>query len=347
MMEINGDLCHTLLSKNMPRKLSFNEKNDFSEWKKEVKEKFYNLLGIGEIERNVCPLNVQIEKEEKKDGYRKIRFVFESEKNSLVPCYLLIPDIGKKKYPVAITLQGHSSGFHNSIGEPKNEEENEYALGRGQFAVQAVRRGFVALAIEQRAMGERMTKRHEFDSLMCSFTTLTAFALGRTVIGERVWDVSKAIDALSQFSECDTDKILITGNSGGGTVSYYAACYDERIKLSIPSCSFCAYEASIMDIYHCACNYIPCIGKWFETEDLSCLIAPRKLTIIAGLEDKIFPIDGVRKSYGTVQKIYEKAGATDNCRLIETPKGHYWCEDIVWDAIGEECEKTGWRKRSS
>ena len=45
--------------------------------------------------------------------------------------------------------------------------------------------------------------------------------------GERMWDVSKAIDALAEFPKCDTDKIFITGNSGGGTMSFYAACYDE------------------------------------------------------------------------------------------------------------------------
>ena len=33
----------------------------------------------------------------------------------------------------------------------------------------------------------------------------------------------------------------------------------------------------------------------------------------------------------------------DLCRIVETPKGHYWCEDIVWQAINEECEKLGWR----
>ena len=42
--------------------------------------------------------------------------MFESENDSFVPCYLLIPDTSKEKYPVAITLQGHTTGFHNSVG---------------------------------------------------------------------------------------------------------------------------------------------------------------------------------------------------------------------------------------
>ena len=86
---------------------------------------------------------------------------FESEKGEFVPCYLLIPDTGKEKYPVAITLQGHSTGFHNSIGVVKYEQDEAYQP-RGQFAIQTVKNGFIALAIEQRGMGERRpSARHQ------------------------------------------------------------------------------------------------------------------------------------------------------------------------------------------
>jgi hypothetical protein len=74
-------------------------------------------------------------------------------------------------------------------------------------------------------------------------------------------------------------------------------------------------------------------------QDLACLIAPRNILVIAGKEDEIFPIEGVRKGFETVKKIYEKENVEDNCRLVETPKGHWWCEDIVWNAINEEMAK--------
>ena len=79
-------------------------------------------------------------------------------------------------------------------------------------------------------------------------------------------------------------------------------------------------------------------------QDLACLIAPRTLTLVAGKEDGSFPIDGVRAGFDVVRKIYEKEKATDNCRLVETPKAHWWCEDIVWDTIKEEMVKLGWYK---
>ncbi len=343
MQKIRGDLCHEYLCESLQAKLQFQEQTNFAQWQTQLRDKLQELVGLNSIRENACPLQVTVENETQKEGYKQIRFVFESEKGAFVPCYLLIPDTGKEKYPVAITLQGHSSGFHNSIGEPKTEAEKEYALGRGQFAVQAVERGFAALAIEQRAMGERVTDRHDFSAMMCLFTAMTALQLGRTVVGERIWDVSCAINALQKFPVCDLDKIFITGNSGGGTAAFYAACLDKRIRFSVPSCSFCSYKTSIMDTYHCTCNYVPHALEWFEMQDLAGLIAPRALVAVTGVEDPIFPIEGVRNAFEKVRRIYEKAGAKENCRLVETPKAHWWCEDIVWQSIEGEVQRLGWR----
>lgn len=329
MRNIDGNECHVSLMTRKKPKLSYDGMRDYAEWKARIKEKFLELIGISSIEQNAGSMNWEIEEDKKMDGYRRIRFVFESEVDTYVPCYLLIPDTGKEKYPLAICLQGHSTGFHNSIGIVKFEQDVSYQP-RGAFGLQAVKEGYIALCIEQRAMGERKPKYPEFN---CGFAACNAFMLGRTLIGERVWDISRAIDLMVNFPEVDMEKILITGNSGGGTASYYAACYDERIGLSVPSCAFCPYESSTMKILHCGCNCIPRAYENFEMQDLACLIAPRKLIVIAGKEDEIFPIEGVRSGYKAVKAIYEKCGVEDNCRLVETPKAHWWCEDIVWGTI--------------
>ena len=339
-LSVDPDLCHELLAKKTTPALSFDRSRDYNAWKKELKEKFVGLTGLSEIEKNACPLNVRVEYEEEKDGYRLIRFLFDSEAGETVPCYLLLPNDGKETHPVAITLQGHSTGFHNSIGVAK-EAGDEADLPRVAFALQAVKNGFAALAIEQRGMGERRSrlsygKENKYYPRfhMCAVDSLRSILLGRTIIGERVWDVSKAIDALSYFSgSLDLDNVLVTGNSGGGTISYYAACYDERIKLSVPSCSFCPYYESILSVEHCACNYIPSAYRIFDMQDLAALIAPRGLIVVAGAIDAIFPIEGVRRGFDIVKKIYSAAGAKDNCELIETPNGHFWRDDMVWSAI--------------
>lgn len=340
---INTELCHDILVQKIVPKLAYTKECDYTEWKDTLKEKFYELTGLNDIPENTCPLNIQIEWEEDKGTHKMLRFTFDSEVGETVPCYLLIPNTGKEKYPVAIVLQGHTTGFHLSIGEYKEGDERYLEKRNNEFAIQAVQNGFIALAIEQRGLGERKPlKGNRLPKNNCQYASRTALEMGRTILAERVWDVHRAIDTLSAFPKCDLDKILITGNSGGGTASYYAACYDERIQLCVPSCSFSPYKESILSIAHCACNYIPSAFKYFDMQDLACMIAPRKLVVITGKEDTIFPIEGVRRGFETVKAIYERNHAGENCRIIETPKDHWWCEDIVWPAIQEEVKKLGW-----
>ena len=343
-MEINGLLCHDRITEKLTPKLSFDESADFSEWKEKIRGKLIELLGLDTISENaVNDPRMEMVEEEQMEGYRQIRFEFESEAGSVVPVYILIPDGLDKKAPAVITLQGHNKmGFRSSIGDPGPDTE-DYDTGRGTFAIQAVKKGYVAVAIEQRGMGERramntLIRRVSIrpESGSCYWEAMTAQMLGRTLIGERVWDISRTIDLLSAFPECDTDRIVITGNSGGGTASYYAACIDERIKICAPSCAFCPYPESVLRFYHCSCNYIPNAYRWFDMQDLSCLIAPRRLAIVSGKYDTCFPIKGVKRGFETVRKIYEKAGAVENCSLTVTDNKHFWCEDTMWALIESE-----------
>lgn len=341
-----GDYNIDNLRDSTKQALAFDENNDYNSWKKSVQEKFLELCRFEEFEKNACPLNFKIVEKLDKDGYTEIKFTIDTEKGVTIPCYILIPTTGKEKYPVAITMQGHADGCHLSVGRFNNEKDEEYVKERGDFAVQAVKNGFIALAVEQRGMGE--TKpwgdgyRGGVGALMCSYSAQIMFMLGKTLIGARCWDVSKAIDALSNFKQCDLDKILITGNSGGGTTSYYATCYDKRIKLSVPSCAVATYKHSILNQYHCTCNYIPFAYKYFEMADLSCMLDGRDLIVVAGEIDNIFPIESTKDAYEVIKKIYAKEGALDKCDLIVTPKGHYWCKDIVWPAILEKVNSLNW-----
>lgn len=335
---------HGELAKAMKQALKYDPNGDYTAWKESVRAKFKELSGLDLIEAaGKCDLALAIEYTEKKEGYTETRFTFRSEEGYRVPCFLLIPDGKKEKYPVAITLQGHSTGFHNSVGQFKYLEDIDYHP-RGEFGLQAVRRGFATLCIEQRGMGERRPRATEADCYRsCTYTAMQALLMGRTILAERVWDVHRAIDLLeSAFPVCDTEKVLITGNSGGGTASFYSACYDERIKICAPSCAFCPYGPSILAMFHCSCNYIPSAYRYFDMQDLACLIAPRHLSVIAGVNDNIFPITGVREGYATVEQIYAKEDASDACSLTVTPREHWWCEDIVWGEILRVTEKLGW-----
>ena len=334
--EINNDLLHEALMRRKPL-LAFDENANYDEWKAQIKAKYLELLGMEEIAQNACELKVEVEEVVKQDGYTRYRYVFETEKGNYLPCYLLIPDTGKEKYPVLLCLQGHSAGFHISIGVSKYPGDDE-SIETSDFALEGVKNGYAALCIEQRGMGERQTPiqhrgRVEGRGCPCYYTAFTALLTGRTLLGERVWDVSRAIDSLSFFDHLDLNDITCVGNSGGGTATYYSACYDERIKMAIPSCAVCSYIESIGYTWHCSCNYIPNAAKYFDMGELAALIAPRKLLLSNGQIDHIFHIEGTREVYSVIEKIYKKAGAEGQCELYEHPHGHFFDKEAIFGKI--------------
>lgn len=331
MRTINNDIVHDNLFKNKPL-LAYEEGNDYEKWKGQVRDQYIKMLGLDVIAQNACEIQVEIEETVETDEYTRYRYVFESEKDCPVPCYLLIPKTGKEKYPVCVCVQGHSTGFHISIGVKKHEEDDR-SLATSTFALDAVKNGFAALCIEQRGMGERTTPHQRRGPALtcgCYHTAMTALILGRTLIGERVWDVSKGIDSLEYFKDkLDLDDISMIGNSGGGTATYYSACYDQRIKTAVPCCAVCTYRDSIGDMWHCSCNYVPGSARYFDMGELAALIAPRKLVICNGEIDPIFPLSGTNEVYSVIEKIYAREGVAENCKIVvHSDKPHYFDKEV-------------------
>lgn len=329
------DYCHNNEYDNLSMELAFDSSLNFDEYKDKVKKKLYDLLGMSEFTK-VKP-NIEIECEKDFDDFHEIRFTFDTERFCRAMCHLWIPKLGKDKYGVVICMQGHSTGAHISMGRPIYPGDEETINGGDRdFAIQIINQGYAALIIEQRAFGERKSlilDSKNNNETTCLHTSMRALMLGRTLLGERVWDVSRAIDVLGEFKEIDTEKIACMGNSGGGTATFYSACMDERIKIAMPSCSVCTYKDSIFAMRHCTCNYVPSIAKYFDMGDLSCLIAPRPFIIVAGKEDMIFPKQGVEETYKIVKMIYEKAGAPNNCRLVFGDEGHRFYASPSWDVL--------------
>ena len=312
--------------------LSFDEKKDFETQRSQIRNKLLELLG--EMPEKVDP-NPQIEYTHEHDTFTEYRIAFNVERDVQAICLLCIPKLGKKKYPLVVCLQGHSTGMHISMGRVVYPDDHDD--GDRDVALQALERGYAALCLDQRGMGERRTMKEQpaVDNghPRCHVTAMNALLLGRTMIGERCWDVSRAIDLALTYPEIDGDRIICTGNSGGGTATFYAACYDDRIKVAMPSCAVCTYKHSIGAMPHCVCNFIPGIARYADMGDLAAAIAPRKLIIINGREDSIFPHEGVLETFDTVKKIYAAAGVPENCAMTTGDGGHRYYKKNAWETF--------------
>ncbi len=319
---------------------SMRKKDDeeFAVWQEKARAKLMELVGLpleGEAK------NFRIEWTRDDDPTcTEIRFLFESEYLVDVSCHLLLPkNVPQENLPLIICLQGHSKGMHISLGRPIYEgDEVTISGGDRDFARQIVARGQAALAIEQRAFGERGGTPK---GPACRQPAVQTIMMGRTLIGERCWDVSRAIDMIeAHFPMIDMNRIAIMGNSGGGTATIYAAALDTRIAAAMPSCAFCGYLASIGAQEHCLCNYVPSIMKYFDMGDLAGLIAPRPLVVVNGQHDGIFPIDSAKEQMEIAYKLYEAAGAPSLAKHVVGSEGHRFYAAMSWPVFDEV---TGWK----
>ena len=139
--------------------------------------------------------------------------------------------------------------------------------------------------------------------------------------------------AIKNFPEADKNKVICMGNSGGGTLTFFASCLESRIGYSMPSSYFCSFDDCIGAIHHCACNFIPNIRLFFDMGDLAGLIAPRPFVVVSGITDPIFPHSGVHKAFREAQRMYAGAGVSDKIQLVVGEGGHRFYADQGWKVM--------------
>lgn len=309
---------------------------DFKAWQRQLREALSNLLAVHpRHEREVTAVTLQ---EEDQGEYLRRHVRITSRDGVEIPAFLLVPKGLSSPVPAVVCLHGHGPGkvvpadYGVDIhGQPVVVE------GERDFAVQAVQAGHIALAPDLRGFGELMLAQDVANKMgsSCQQLAMRAMMVGRTLLGMRVLDIISCVDYLTSLPEVDARKLVCTGQSGGGTATLFATALDTRFAASIPSCYFCTFEHSILAMHHCDCNYAPGLLNLCEMYDIAGLIAPRPLLIIAGEQDTIFPLEGVKLAYARVQEMYRAAGAPDNVELYVGPEGHRYYKARVWDFVRE------------
>ncbi|PTY04506.1 hypothetical protein DB346_03465 [Verrucomicrobia bacterium LW23] len=266
------------------------------------------------------------------------RWVFAVEDGMHAPLYRCVPHGWTPADPLIICLQGHTSGMHRSIAVDQADETTAIEVeGDRDFGLGAMRHGFAALCPEIRGFGER---HPEYPTSVaagpgCVSLSMHALLLGHTLLAERLHDVRQtALLAVEAFG-ADPARVGVMGNSGGGTLSLYAAALLEEIRYALPSCAFSGIHESLGTVYHCPCNFVPGLYRLADMGDIAALAAPKPLVIVSGVSDPLFPIDAARREAARAQAVYAEAGAPERFRFLEGPEGHRFYADLAWPVLRE------------
>ena len=352
----NDEAHFNALYENVPGTYAFRarDREELSAWQAAFRPKLREVLGLDNMASDLSGYVPKAERLETSDlgSHVRERWYLWVEPTVPLPFYLLLPKgmrpgAGRvdgspagqgsaARLPLVLVPHGHNHP-HIYVGISRDEKEEAHMLeGERDIARQAAaEEGYVVIAPTTRAFGEtRTAKDIEADKMhSCRDQLVHDLLVGRTPIGERVWDTSRLIDWALSNLPVDEGRIAITGNSGGGTISLFAGACDTRIALSMPGCYFCTFVGSIGTIRHCECNYVPGLLRMGEMYDVAGLIAPRPFCAIAGRTDPIFPIEHVRFAYDRLKAIYAVAGAEDRCELSIGEGGHRFYKTPAWDFV--------------
>jgi hypothetical protein len=276
--------------------------------------------------------------------FRWQRVLLRTEGELWVPAYFVVPppaalDEAGGRVPTVVAVQGHAKdGMRVSLGLlPPEEHARLVGEGDRDLALQAVRHGYACLALEMRGFGElRLPQDLAADApKSCPRLVSLAEQVGRTLLGMRVHDVLAAIDYLLTRPEVDGQRLVLTGNSGGGAVTLFATALDGRIAASVPSCWFGTYAGSMQLVPHCPCNFVPGLSLLCDVPDLAGLAAPRPQLLVNGRHDANHPLRAAADAWPLTRAIYAAAGAPEAVRWFVGEGGHRYNAAPVWPWLAE------------
>ncbi len=180
--------------------------SDWQEVRSERHQELVEMLGLENMSLNGKrpKLNVKVTGMIQEKGYHIEKLYYESLPSLYVPANLYVPDNISKPRSAILYVCGHSP-----------TQKVHYQAYARKFA----QLGFVCLIIETIQWGEV----RGITGAAIPKDGSTWYSKGYNPAGVEAWNAIRGLDLLSDRPEVDSEKLGVTGISGGGSQSWYIA----------------------------------------------------------------------------------------------------------------------------
>ena len=265
-------------------------------WQNKVRGELFDLLKLGDLwaARESIPLEPEIAGEEMRDGYALRKIHLRATPTRVFDAVLALPDGDVKTRPAVVCMHGHGG---DSL-TPFDLAKPEYKA----FGDALARRGFVAIST--------YVGQHQ------------VYESGRTLMGERLWDLIRCVDYLESREDVDGAHIGCAGLSFGGEMAMWLGAMDTRIAATV-SCGFLTLMDQ-MEQNHCMCWKFDGLRERVDFPDIYGLIAPRALQCQNGRKEPEtqFHVPLAEKAMREVMRVYADFGAPQQAVLHVHEGGH-------------------------
>jgi len=274
-------------------------------WQESSRTLLLGLLNLADlVQQDQAPnagiaFNVQILKTTSEDKFTRYDLVLNSTPGRRILAALTVPE-GKGPFPAVVCIHGHSADrralYDRNYPYPYGPHDI-YAYGAELAA-----RGYVTIGVD--------VAQH----VVCE--------KGRTLIGERLWDLMRCVTYLTTRPEVDAKRIGCAGISLGGEMAMWLGAMDTRVVATVASGALTTVEHMRAD--SCACWNFPGLQESFDFADIYCLIAPRPLQCQNGMKETPdgFPVSLAQKAFAEIEPCYKALGAANNVQFVAHGGGH-------------------------
>ncbi|MFD0959715.1 alpha/beta hydrolase family protein [Paenibacillus chungangensis] len=275
------------------------------------------------------PSSYTVHSEHREGDHIRIHLSYETAYRDLVYAYLLIPiknaaseSTESQRYPAVLALHPTDSRGKADIALSTGREGRQYAL-------ELVTRGYVVLAPDTIAAGERIypgTAAFQTAPFYEQFPESTA-------VGKMIHDHKQGIDLLQSLPYVDPDRIGAIGHSLGAYNAYFLAAMDDRIKAVVSSCGFCPFlydpdpnrwgQRDWFSHFPRLTNAIQEDRIPFEFHEIMALMAPTPIFNWFAQQDKIFPNwHAAAFASMDIHRLYQWMGRADAYISLMGCEGH-------------------------
>ncbi len=262
-------------------------------WQKNLRDRLFDLMKMGDLRSAQIDLRPRAISETPKDGYLFREIEINATPGRQIKIVLTLPAEGQGPFPAVVCIHGHGADRH-AVYDPSS-------IYRG-FAAALAQRGVVTIAAD---VGQHQV-----------------YESGRTLMGERLWDLMRCVDFLQTLPEVDKNRIGCAGLSLGGEMAMWLAAMDPRIAATVSSGFLTIMDQ--MEVNHCMCWKFPGLRELVDWADVYSLIAPRALQCQNGLQEgpRDFVVSLARQAMEEIKPIYQDYAAPDRVELAIHPEGH-------------------------
>lgn len=312
---------------------------DFERWRAAFMRHYCRC--IGPMPEKV-PLRLQVVERVDKGDYVREKIYFDSSPGVTVPAYFLVPKGIKsgERRPGILAAHGHGNGKDDICGVTREKgDPNAIATVdrlNYEYAVEAVRRGYVVVAPDWCPFGERRPpaewSRPGRDP--CNVVNLAFQYFGRPLIAQNIWDGRRAVDALLTRRDVDPTRLAVIGLSQGGTMTTHLIVNEPRLKVAVVSGYISTVRGDALTMRGrgntCGAQHVPGLLLHGDIPDILGLAAPKPILCEIGMKETCFHYPDMMKAYRHLQKIYRAAGCPERLDVDIHPNDHMWSGKKAW-----------------